>query len=156
MNLDDFLRQVTVDIITILTAPPSSNIPCLESGDPTRNALLKIATCLHRADTLPSTQVPPSTSKSSTTQTTQAQRVEDSKKLEISPPMKEADKWKRGTIRIPQTWYNLRAHARQKNCKDVAVKYLVVQEVFRHHILHIFDNKGNSMSMEKLLKGPDG
>ena len=32
----------------------------------------------------------------------------------------------------------------------------MAQEVFRHHALHMFDDKGNKMSMEKLLKGPDG
>ena len=54
------------------------------------------------------------------------------------------------------TRYNLRARARQKNYKDAAVQYLLAQEVFRHHALHMFDDKGNKMSMEKLLKGPDG
>ena len=41
------------DIISILTTPPSSTTPSLQAGDKTRNALLEIATILHRADDLP-------------------------------------------------------------------------------------------------------
>ena len=33
--------------------PPSTTVPSLEAGDPHRNALLKIATILNRADPLP-------------------------------------------------------------------------------------------------------
>ena len=53
VSTDDFLRQAATDIITILTEPPSSTTPTLEAGDGTRNALLKIAETLKRADKLP-------------------------------------------------------------------------------------------------------
>ena len=46
VKLDDFLRQAATDIITILTKPPSSTTPSLQSGDPVRNALLTLATQL--------------------------------------------------------------------------------------------------------------
>ena len=76
VNLDDFLRQAATDIITILTAPPSTTAPSLQAGDPTRNALLEISTVLNRAEKLhvtspPTSYVPP-------------QRVKNIKK--ISPP----------------------------------------------------------------------
>ena len=53
IDLDDYLRQAATDIITLLTAPPSTTTVTLEAGDPTRNALLKIATILNRSTPLP-------------------------------------------------------------------------------------------------------
>ena len=48
VNLDDFLRQATYDIITLLTDPPSTTTVSLKAGDSTKNALLEIATLLNR------------------------------------------------------------------------------------------------------------
>ena len=53
IKLDDFLKQAATDIISILTNPPSLTTTSLQAGDKTRNALLEIATILHRADDLP-------------------------------------------------------------------------------------------------------
>ena len=53
VSIDDFLRQVAEDIISILTSPPTPTTPSLEAGEPTRNALLKTATILKRTDRLP-------------------------------------------------------------------------------------------------------
>ena len=55
VKLEHFLKQAASDIITILTTPPSTTTPSLQAGDTTKNALLDIATILHRADDLPST-----------------------------------------------------------------------------------------------------
>ena len=52
MTTDDFLRQATNDIIHILTKPPNTTFPTLKAGDPTRNALLEVATLLNRVDKL--------------------------------------------------------------------------------------------------------
>ena len=68
VNLDNFLRQAAMDIITLLTAPPSTTTPSLQAGDVTRNALLDIATILHRTVDLPSPPKPI---------TTAPQRVEE-------------------------------------------------------------------------------
>ena len=38
VTLTDHLRQAASDLITILTAPPLTNVPSLAAGDPTRNA----------------------------------------------------------------------------------------------------------------------
>ena len=59
MSLDDFFRQAATYIISILTAPPSTTAPSLKACDPTRNALLEIATVLNRAEKLPETISPP-------------------------------------------------------------------------------------------------
>ena len=53
VNLDDFLRQSATDIISILTAPPSTTTVLLKVGDETRNDLLQIATILKRTVQLP-------------------------------------------------------------------------------------------------------
>ena len=46
VKLGDFLRQADSDIISILTLPPSTTTPSLQSGDPIRNALTTLATQL--------------------------------------------------------------------------------------------------------------
>ena len=53
VKLTDFLRQAASDIIDVLTNPPSTTVPSLQAGDPTRNALLEIATQLQRIQPLP-------------------------------------------------------------------------------------------------------
>ena len=53
VNLDDFLRQVATNIITLLTSPSSSTTASLEKGDPTRNALLKIIETVKTAEKIP-------------------------------------------------------------------------------------------------------
>ena len=77
VTVTDFLKQAASDISTILTQPPSTNIPTLKAGDPVRNALLDLSTQLQRIDQLPLD----STSKP-TTPPLQASypRVESSKK----------------------------------------------------------------------------
>ena len=53
VNISDHLRQAASDIITILTSPPSTTVPSLKAGNPTRNALLELATQLKRIEPLP-------------------------------------------------------------------------------------------------------
>ena len=53
VNLEDYFRQSTIDIISILTTPPSELTSILEAGDLTHNKLLKIDEILHRAEQLP-------------------------------------------------------------------------------------------------------
>jgi hypothetical protein len=50
VTTEDFLQQAALDIISILSSPKEENcpVPKLEHGDPTRNALLKIALLLNR------------------------------------------------------------------------------------------------------------
>ena len=47
VTVKDFIHQAATDLITLLTHPPPSTIPTLEAGDPTRNALLRIAHTLN-------------------------------------------------------------------------------------------------------------
>ncbi len=58
MSTKDFLTQAASDIITLLTTPVPKNNFSLEAGDPTRNALLKIATSLNQNEKL--RELPPS------------------------------------------------------------------------------------------------
>ena len=43
MKTEAFLRQAALNMISILTKPPSTTTVSLEAGDETHNALLKIA-----------------------------------------------------------------------------------------------------------------
>ena len=53
VTIKDHLQQAASDIISILTQPPSTTVPSLQAGDPTRIALLKIAEQLHRVENIP-------------------------------------------------------------------------------------------------------
>ena len=53
ISIDEFLRQATMNIVTILTATPSNIALSLQASDPVCNALLGIATLLNRTDRLP-------------------------------------------------------------------------------------------------------
>ena len=53
VKLTDHLRQAASDIVSILQTPPSTTSMSLEAGDPTRNALQKIAEILERKTTIP-------------------------------------------------------------------------------------------------------
>ena len=46
MNLEDFLRQATLDIVSLLTHPPASSVPVMMLGDNTKNGLLQLTTLL--------------------------------------------------------------------------------------------------------------
>ena len=58
IKLDDFLRQAASDIITILTLPPSTTTPSLQTGDPVRNILITLETQLNRTDNIPQQPTP--------------------------------------------------------------------------------------------------
>ncbi len=62
IKLDDFLRQVASDIITILTQPPSTTIPSLQAGDPVSNALTTLAIQLQRIEDIPENPATPAAS----------------------------------------------------------------------------------------------
>jgi hypothetical protein len=85
ITTDDFLKQAATDIISILNKPPSSTVPTLEAGDPTRNALLKIAEALHRIKSYPD---PIPTSPSTSSSLEQVPAVPNTLNTQIpSPPI---------------------------------------------------------------------
>ena len=53
VSLKDHLHQAADDIVNLLTEPPSSTVPSLKAGDPTRNAILELAQLLKRAQKIP-------------------------------------------------------------------------------------------------------
>ena len=53
VKLDDFLKQAANDIITHLSAPPSTTANFLEAGDPTRKSILKISNTIKIFKSLP-------------------------------------------------------------------------------------------------------
>lgn len=60
-----FSQQAATNLYNILTEAPSSITPTLETGDITRNALLKVAETLKRADKIPEPSSNPTTVLSS-------------------------------------------------------------------------------------------
>ena len=57
MTTEDLLRQTAQDIVSILHNPPK-NLPTLQAGEETKNALLKIARLLNRAQSPPANLLP--------------------------------------------------------------------------------------------------
>ena len=53
VQLEDFLKQAAMDIITLLTQPPESTTITVQARDATKNALLQLATILNKAELLP-------------------------------------------------------------------------------------------------------
>ena len=47
------MHQAADDIVNLLTEPPSSTVPSLKAGDPTRNAILELAQLLKRVQKIP-------------------------------------------------------------------------------------------------------
>ena len=48
MTVEDFIRQATSGIITLLTHPPKSTSPFLQLANATKNGLLKVTNLLNR------------------------------------------------------------------------------------------------------------
>ena len=57
VNMNDFLCQAATDIISVLQTPPSTTVVSLDAGDPTRNALERIADILQRKTSPPAATV---------------------------------------------------------------------------------------------------
>ena len=79
VNMNDFLHQATGDILAILQTPPSTTALSLEAGDPTRNALEKIATILQRKVTIPRPTTTDDLAPTQPTETTAPTRVRRTK-----------------------------------------------------------------------------
>ena len=173
VGLDNFLRQAATDIITILTSPPSTTTPSLEVGDPTRNALQKIAEILNRAETLPNPPTPSPRVKapSKVTRTTPIPTIIDNATLPRvqaystldkpttspthipTPIINYKYKWKRGMQRITKIRYNLLD--RRINFKSQAARHILAQHTFKApKAMHIYDENGKIQSMDNLLQEP--
>ena len=184
VTTDNFLRQAAMDIVTILTDSPKDNLPPFEVGDDTRNALLKIAKTLHRAEQLP--KHIPSAMDNIDTLLTPSPKVQNKKQSSPSktitkqvPSLRVQNKThpsilnpddKQLTIKdctwIPsedvhqQVRYQLRPrkrHTQGTNFKDFATQQILAQHLYSHqHIHHIYNERGEKQSLDKLLKGEHG
>ena len=157
VNLEAFLRQAASDIVSLLQNPPSTTTPSLPAGDDIQNALLQLATIIHRTDDLTSPiiqqstvlQSPPRMDKNLNSQSTP--RVVD--KLNNSHITIKA-KWKRQLVQ--QSRYNLRSTSNYKdtNFKNLAARTLLAQHVFTTpQISHIYDDTGRRLQLKQLLSG---
>lgn len=153
VTLDDFLRQSATDLITLLTSPSANTTISLEGGDTTRNALLKLAKILNRAEKKPNLDPPPPTQ---ITETVPAQRVQQSTKTipaqRVSPTLKNLT-WKPGDQKEPQRRYNLRSSI-GINFKGMAADVLLAQHIFNAN--QIFNAAEKKLSIDSLINGEDG
>ena len=178
VKIDNFLRQAATDIITILTAPPSTTTPSLQAGDVTKNALLDIATILHRAEDLPVATIkdvttPPqrvdhnqqSTFSEIKDVITPPERVHHkpqstdsaiNKKLRESIPTTRKLDWKKGSNKSTHR-YKLRNRdiTTPKSYKSRAAQYLLAQHIFSK-VNHIYNDSGKKLTIDFLIQGDDG
>ena len=147
-----------MDIISILTKPPSTTTISLEAGDETQNALLKIAEALQRVDKI-TTLPPPNSQSEPTTPPTPSTQVplpprEATQVPRVDKPTKQ---WTKGAEPFQQQRYNLRKPAhRPTNFKDKAAKYLLAQHIFAKQMAgHVFNNNGKKETINTLLFGHD-
>ena len=110
MKTDDFLKQAALDIISILTTPPSSTTVTLEAGDEVKNALLKIAQSLHRVEPSPSPPSTPDTQVRENNPSTDIPNDLNSSKDDVQLPRVQSKErqWTKGAEPYKQTTYNLR------------------------------------------------
>ena len=134
VKTEDFPKQAALDIISILTRPPSSTNVKLEAGDETRNALLKIAQALHRVEKITTIEAP-TLSPSPPKDPVQLPRVVAHKEKQ----------WTKGAEPFHQTRYNLRT---------LAAKYLLAQHIFaKQSAAHVFNENGQKETINTLLFG---
>ena len=107
----DYLHQAADDLITILTKPPSPQVPILREGDPICNALLEIATQLKRVKSIDSNQ---QDAQQTRVQPAQEDVAQDTRVSSSTPPQME-DLQQQSTTpqqvclrRKPMHQYNLR------------------------------------------------
>jgi hypothetical protein len=147
INTEDYLKQATDDIISILHNPPNTSIPSLEAGNPTRNAILRVALALNRAAKPPSS---PQTEKVPAT----ALRVDPSK-IKTSPMSKQTlslpslpalaprvHKTNQNFLPSFKTTYNYRNHYVNPSFRSCATQSIAAQHIYKCYAHHIYDDNG--------------
>ena len=144
VKAEDFLKQAALDIISILTKPPSTTIVQLEAGDATKNALLKIAQALQRVEKI-ATIEKPMIAPTTTTDGVQLPRVVAQKEKQ----------WTKGAEPYHQTRYNLRKlPPPSTSFKHRAAKYILAQHIFaQQSAAHVFNENGQKETINTLLFG---
>ena len=178
VSLEDHLRQAGSDIVRILSHPPSTLTPDLESGDSISNAILKLGKILNTADKIPKLKqridsVPlPRVKETTWPGSVTPPRVNKPELSRTPPQASSLKKLKNKQImqnlldRLPkQNWqknnigsndYNLRSKTRSQSFKSTAAKYLLAQHIFSSpSSMHIYDETGKKMSIDKLVNGTD-
>ena len=178
VTTDDFLRQAAMDIIKILTSPPTTNIaPILKAGDDTRNTLLELAKTLQSTDKVPKEipSFPKNNDKSNVTPTTaiipcpRVQKPAPSTPKSVSPPRVPTTLREKSHMRIEDS-QNQRSpcnlnwkqsddiyHQQRYSLRPRRTITEIAQSLFLYpQIAHIFDEKGKRMTVDQLLSGKHG
>ena len=185
VTLKDHLTQAAEDITTILTLPPANTVPSLQSGDPTRNAILKLAKLLKRVETIPEPHVdmnqdddveaPRVLNRSSPPIMSQDDGVEAPRvSVRSSPTIISPQDSSTIPHRIPfhrdeiqvetlQQHSNLPKNVRFRNDGDHKYNLrskspaLILDHISQHHLIanHIYRDDGKKETIDSLLDGKD-
>ena len=170
VTLTDHLKQAATDIVTLLTQPPSTTVPTLQAGDPTRNALLELATQLKRVDKIPEDYTAATPRVPNAPQSFLTPRVPNAPQSLLSPRVPSAQKTKMHLASPSSTHsksskdtphrYNLRSLHRSmpRSFKSRAAEYLVAQQIFEeynHHINHVYNINGKRETIDSVCRGED-
>ena len=166
VSLEDHLRQASSDIVSILLKPPSQVTPDLESGDAVKNALLTLANIFKTAEEIPSL---PSIKTSSQQHIQPLPRViQDNsslkKKIKVPLPrvkntptlLEKLTQKKHERTMISPHRYMLRNKTKPypSPYHPQAARTLLAQHIFsRPNALHIYNDEGKRLTIDKLVKG---
>ena len=173
VKLTDHLRQAAEDIVTILTQPPATNVPSLRAGDPTRNALLDIATQLHRVEDIPS---PPRLPAQPTRVRQKERTPQPMAKVDAQPPrvsqtqqptltdlLEKSNVPQRLRYKAPSSHkYNLRSRQplpwnNEPSFRHRATRSLTASaaHLYQPTVNHIYRPDGKKETIDSLLQGSD-
>ena len=153
VSVHDFIKQAATDLITLLTNPPSNIIPTLEAGDPTRNALLRIAAQFNRT-TLKDNEL--NVLNNRTTAAAAALIQNDKKQRPLEKPQQSLqDALARLTrvLKSPKP-HPKRQYEQQPSFKSRAAEALLANHLFSQSINHMYHPvDGHKMTLDELLTG---
>ena len=163
VTTDAFLRQAAMDIVTILSNPPTTTpLPGLEAGDETSNAILQLANILNRNE-IPTPKLIPLINRTAAAAanlqktTSSPTPVKHISPWQASPPIKitreQLTRVMDKTPQSPEVPYRPRSTT-SPSFRHRAARALLAQHIFQPVAHHIYDVSGRKQSLTNLLNGP--
>ena len=152
VTVDDFLKQSAVDIITLLTEPPSNMIPSIQAGDTTRAALLQLATLLHCSE-VDQSKLEFTTESNKTIIPTPKPQTKPSPTPQLTPLQQTMHQLTR-VLETKQKLSTSLSHQRS-SFKHQAANFLVTSKACQwpmpQSLFHIYDHQDKRLTLSKAL-----
>jgi hypothetical protein len=164
ISIEDYLKQAASNILAILQKPPSS-LPYLAYGDPTKNAIVQIATLLGRAVAAPPLpQFPIQTPRVPIE--VHHPRVHNPSlpplrvtlpTVQISKPLPSKERPALPRVQVPhQSRLQQRRGLRSTGPQAPSLQHMHAIQTFQHNVNHIYNDQGKKETIDTLLAGNNG